>query len=740
MKTTVETLDPVRVKLTVEVEPHVVKRAHDQAARHLADQVNLPGFRRGKAPRRLIEQRLGSGAIAQHALEDHLDDWYREAVEAEELVPVASPEVDIETFSEAEGANFTAEVEVRPELELPDHTGIQVTHPDWSVSDDEVDEKVEELRERFSEVDEVERAAGTGDYVTMDLSVFIDGEELESANVTDALYEVGSQGVTAKLDDELDGAEAGDDITYVDELPEEYPEHGGQEAEFRVTVHDVRAKSLPALDDDFAATASEFDTYDELRADLRTNLLRQKVQQSRHEARGSLLEAYLATIQVPLPPSMVSDEVEGQRAQITQQAQQYGMTFEDLLGAQEMEVDDWEDQVRGQAEESVKARLVLDSLAEQLEVDIEPDDVNEEIFRHAMQMGMQPDQVAQMIQEQGSLPALIGDIARRKALDAIVDGGTLDGAPDEQTLITLGLAEDPDAPEVSEADAPEADDDVDDDGDARRGRGSGRRRGVNDIGRRDPVTGVMATTGSVRGPGSHHPGPVQTRRYGARTRRPLQPQEPAVASTPSGFAPPSPTNYLVPTVIEQTNRGERAFDIYSRLLQERIIFLGTPVNDEIANVIMAQLLHLESEDPDKDINFYINSPGGSITALFAIFDTMEYIGADVATTCLGQAASAAAVLLAAGAKGKRSVLPRSRVLLHQPHGGAEGQAGDIEIQAREILRMRDQLNEILADKTGQTVEKIDRDTDRDFILTAPQAVEYGIVDRVLESRKTMQDR
>jgi ATP-dependent Clp protease protease subunit len=205
-------------------------------------------------------------------------------------------------------------------------------------------------------------------------------------------------------------------------------------------------------------------------------------------------------------------------------------------------------------------------------------------------------------------------------------------------------------------------------------------------------------------------------------------------STPGGFALPSPDNYLVPTVIEQTNRGERAFDIYSRLLQERIIFLGTPVNDEIANLIMAQLLHLESDDPSKDIQLYINSPGGSITALFAIFDTMEYIGSDVQTICLGQAASAAAVLLAAGAKGKRFILPRSRVLLHQPSGGAEGQAGDIEIQAREILRMRDQLNEILAEKTGQDVATIERDTDRDFILTAQEALDYGLVDGIMNPR------
>ena len=197
-------------------------------------------------------------------------------------------------------------------------------------------------------------------------------------------------------------------------------------------------------------------------------------------------------------------------------------------------------------------------------------------------------------------------------------------------------------------------------------------------------------------------------------------------------------NYIIPTVIEQTNRGERAFDIYSRLLQQRIVFLGTPVTDEVANVVMAQLLHLESEDPDKDIAIYINSPGGSITALFAIYDTMQFIKCDVQTICMGQAASAAAVLLASGTKGKRLALPNSRVLLHQPSGGAEGQSVDIEIQAAEILRMRDLLDGILAEKTGQTVDRIREDTDRDFILSADQAKEYGLIDAVISSRKAAQ--
>jgi ATP-dependent Clp protease, protease subunit len=194
-------------------------------------------------------------------------------------------------------------------------------------------------------------------------------------------------------------------------------------------------------------------------------------------------------------------------------------------------------------------------------------------------------------------------------------------------------------------------------------------------------------------------------------------------------------DYLVPVVVEQTSRGERSFDIYSRLLKERIVFLGTPIDDAVGNLIMAQLLHLESEDPEKDINLYINSPGGDITALFAIYDTMQYVKPDVSTIVMGQAASAAAVLLLAGTRGKRYALPYSRVLLHQPHGGAEGQAVDIEIQAKEILRYRRLLEEIIALHTGQPLEKVSKDTDRDFILTAEEAVAYGVVDEVIASRK-----
>ena len=196
-----------------------------------------------------------------------------------------------------------------------------------------------------------------------------------------------------------------------------------------------------------------------------------------------------------------------------------------------------------------------------------------------------------------------------------------------------------------------------------------------------------------------------------------------------------PRNYLVPTVVESTSRGERAFDIYSRLLKDRIIFLGTPIDDAVANLVMAQFLHLESEDPDRDVNLYINSPGGSISSLFAIYDTIQYIKPDVSTVCMGMAASAAAVILAGGAKGKRFALPHARVMLHQPEGGARGQATDIEIQARLIVEMREQLNRILAQHTGQEYEKVANDTDRDFWMRAEEAVEYGIIDDVLTRRE-----
>jgi ATP-dependent Clp protease protease subunit len=198
-------------------------------------------------------------------------------------------------------------------------------------------------------------------------------------------------------------------------------------------------------------------------------------------------------------------------------------------------------------------------------------------------------------------------------------------------------------------------------------------------------------------------------------------------------------NYLVPTVIEQTNRGERAFDIYSRLLKERIIFLGTPIDNTIANLIMAQLLHLESEDPDKDIQLYINSPGGEITGLFAIYDTMQYIKPDIQTTCIGIAMSMGAIILAGGTKGKRVALPNAKILIHQVSGGFQGQATDIEIHARETIALKRRLEEIMSEHTGQNMDKVSKDMERDYFMTPQEAQEYGIIDNVIIHRDSSKD-
>lgn len=458
MKTTVENLDPVQVKLTVEVEPKRVKQAFDRAARELAKQVSLPGFRPGKAPRRLLEQRFGAGAIAQTAMDESLSTFYAEALDAEDLHPVAQPEVDIERFDEHEGAAFTATIQVRPSFDPPDHTGIGVSFPDWEVDDAAVDEQLASMRERFAEVDVVERPARTGDMVTLSLEVEIDGEHVDNADVEDALYEVGSAGVTPKLDDEVVGKQAGDTFSYDDTMPEGYPEHGGKPATFRVTITDVRAKTLPELDDDFAATASGLDTIDELRADVRSSLTARRIREAEHELRARVLEAYLARVDLPLPPAMIDDEVADRRHQLEHQAESFGTDLAGLLEAQGTTEEEFTRRTTEQATSGVKAQLVLDALANQLGLGIEASDLDQEILRHARSTGMEPQEVARVIQEQGSLPALIGDILRRKAIDAVVDAAQIDGAPSHETLVEVGLR----PPEPADDDT----DDTDDAGDA----------------------------------------------------------------------------------------------------------------------------------------------------------------------------------------------------------------------------------------------------------------------------------
>lgn len=446
MKTSVETIDETSVKLIAEIEPDEVKKAFTEAAKHVARDLTIPGFRKGKVPRKVLEQHVGKGAIAQHAMDDHLGEWYLAAVQQEQLDVVAQPELDLKNFDETDGATFEATVQIRPEFDPPDHQGMSLAYPDWDVTDDVIDTEIEALRHRVAEVDEADRPVeGSGDYVTLDLDVEIDGEALESAHVTDALYEVGSGGVTPKLDEELIGKGAGDTFTYVDNLPDEYPEHPGEEATFTVTVKDVREKFLPDVDDDLAQTASEFETLDELRKDIRDQALRRAIVNADHEFRGRVVEAYLANIDIPLPPAMVQERIDNRMHDLEHQAGQASLSVDELFEQSDTTRDEFEATAREQAERSVKAQLVLDALAQKLEVTIENEDLDQEIMRHALNSGLEPEQVARIISEQGSIGALVGDVLRRKAIDLIVEAADVDGKPSDEVLIELGLKVDPDA-------------------------------------------------------------------------------------------------------------------------------------------------------------------------------------------------------------------------------------------------------------------------------------------------------
>ncbi|MGH3442251.1 MAG: trigger factor [Nitriliruptorales bacterium] len=439
MKTTVEQLEPTRVKLTVEVEPKRVAQALDAAARELSRGVSIPGFRRGKVPRKILESKIGKGAVVQQAVEDAVSAYYAEAIRDEELRVVAPPEIDLQHFDEAEGCAFEATVDVRPEFELPDHAGINVTFPEWEVGNDEVNGRIDDLRERFAELEEVDRPVRFGDYVTLDLEVKKGGEPIEDATVTDALYEVGTKGVTPLLDDTLAGAVAGQTLTYVDDLAEDYPEHGGERAEFTVTVKDVREKHLPDLDDDFALTASEFETMEELESDIRRGLRRRKLVEARQDLRARILEAYLATVDVPLPEAMVEHEKSRRVADLERQAEQYGMALDSLFEMQGADRQTYLEQLDEQIRRAVKAQLVLEALAEGEGIEVASADLEREIRRHAARQGVDASAVARVINEQGSVGVLVGDVVRRKALDLLVEAAEVDGAPSDETLAELGL-------------------------------------------------------------------------------------------------------------------------------------------------------------------------------------------------------------------------------------------------------------------------------------------------------------
>ena len=422
MKSAVETLNPTRVRLTVEVPFEELKPNLDSAYKRIAAQVNIPGFRKGKVPARLIDQRFGRGVVLEEAVNEAVPRFLGQAVEDNSVQVVGQPQVDVtEVPDPAAGGElkFTAEVDVVPEIELPEYRGLEVVVEPAAVSEDDIEEQLQNLRERFGTLRGVERAAQDGDFVTLDLSAEVEGEALEDLSAKGLSYQVGSGGLLPGLDEALVGLSATEPKTFSTTLVG--GEHAGQQADVTVTLNSVRERDLPELDDEFAQTASEFDTLDELRADLRQRLEQMRRLQQGIAARDKALEVLLGRIEVPLPESVVEAEVQSRQHNLNHQLEQAGLTKEQYLETEGRSGGDFDTEVEQRSREAIKAQLVLDAIATKEELGVDERELTEHLVRQSARMGISPDQFAQQVVQAGQVPMLVGEVVRGKALAIVLE-------------------------------------------------------------------------------------------------------------------------------------------------------------------------------------------------------------------------------------------------------------------------------------------------------------------------------
>ncbi|WP_030170895.1 trigger factor [Spirillospora albida] len=423
MKTDVEELTPTRVKLTVEVPFDELKPNLDKAYKEISQQVRIKGFRPGKVPAPLIDKYVGRGAVLQEAVNDALPELYGRAVEETEIFVLGQPDVEVTRLEDGDQFAFTAEVDIRPKFDVPEYDGLEVVVEDAEVTDEKIDEALGNLRERFASLTTADRAAAEGDFATVDLVAKIDGEEVADASTSGYSYEVGSKSAIEGLDEAVTGLSAGESATFTGTLPG--GEHAGEEAEITVTVQSVKVKDLPELDDEFAQLASEFDTIEELRGDVRERLGRQVRLQQLSDARDKALEALLEKVDIPLPDKVVEEEVSRRHQQLEQQLMMAGMTKEAYLEEEEKSEEDFETEVADAARLAVKGGFVLDQLAVQEELGVENEELSEYVVTQAMQMGVAPQQLAQYLTENNQLPAIVSEVLRNKALNLIVEHVTV---------------------------------------------------------------------------------------------------------------------------------------------------------------------------------------------------------------------------------------------------------------------------------------------------------------------------
>ena len=453
MKSTVEQLGPTRVKLNVEVPFEELSGEFDRTYRSLAQQIRIPGFRPGKAPAKLIEARVGRDSILAQVVNDALPGKYSQAVAETETKAIGQPEIDLAELVYGSPITFTAEVDVRPEIELPEYSTLAVEVDTIEIDDAEVDEQVEGLRARFGTLKGVDRGAQEGDFVSIDLAATVDGEVVEEASTEGLSHEVGSGQLIEGLDEALVGVKAGESKEFTTTLVA--GDHSGEQAQVTVTVNSVKERELPELDDEFAQMASEFDTVAELRDSLVDRVKQSKKMEQANAIRDKVLEELLAKVEVPLPEKVVAEEVEGQQHQIVHALGHDDEQVAKFLEAQGKTREEWDAEAREEAEKSVKTQLLLDAIADQRETEVDQDELTQQILFQAQRYGMQPQEFIQQLQSAGQVGAVYADVRRGKALAGIVSevtvtdtsGATVDtdeffGAADEDDVAADATAGD----------------------------------------------------------------------------------------------------------------------------------------------------------------------------------------------------------------------------------------------------------------------------------------------------------
>ncbi|WP_127504597.1 trigger factor [Actinoplanes solisilvae] len=433
MKSTVETLSPTRVKLAIEVPFDELKPSLQKAYREIGAQVQVPGFRRGKIPSAVIDQRVGRGAVLNEAVQEAIPQKLLEAVQEHDVKTLGRPDVEITEFADNEPLRFTAEVDVRPEITVPDLSTISVTVPAVEIGDNEIDEQINGLRERFATLKTVERPAAEGDYVQLDLKATVDGEEVPGGSATNISHEVGSKQLLPGLDEVLVGLVAGADANFTTQLVG--GDFAGRDAEVEVTVRSVKDKQLPEIDDDFAQMASEFDTLDELKGDLRERLTKVKKVEQIYAARDEALKQLVEAANIPAPEGVVKDEVEGRKQAMTDQLERIGATLQDYLTSEDKTEEQIDQELTEAAQEGVRIQLLLDTVADAEDVQVSDDEFGHEIVHRAQRAQMQPQQYYDQLVQSGAAAAVFGDVRRGKALASVMEQVEMKDA--DGTVLTL---------------------------------------------------------------------------------------------------------------------------------------------------------------------------------------------------------------------------------------------------------------------------------------------------------------